>query len=1028
MSHYRSASTYSMCLRLIGLAIFAGSASLVASGPPVSDDFNTSSLNTSLWTVVNPVGDGTVSANGAEALLSVPAGTTHDLWTAGNQSVRILQPISNSDFSIEVKFDSAIQSSIQDEGIIVAQDANNYLRFDIYRSGSITNYFSASFANNNPTVYANNSIGTQGAPLWFRVQRQGNNWTATWSTDGVNFTPGASFTYIIAVAQIGPFVANNGSPAPAFTASVDYFHNLSTLTPTPDLTLTKSHTGNFTQGGVGSYTLTVNNVGSAASSGTITVVDTLPTSLTPSGTAGSGWTCSINAQTVSCTSSSVIAAANSSTPITLSVLVSNSAPASVTNTATVSGGGETNTTNDSASDPTTISAAGVPDLTLTKTHAGSFTKGSTGIYTLTVGNINAAASNGVVKVIDSVPAGLTPTAATGTSWSCAISGQTVTCTNSTSIPGNGISASISLTVSVASNAASNLTNTATVSGGGETNTSNDLASDPTTIVAAGGPVSDDFHANSLNTTLWQFVNPVGDGSVRLNGTHALLSVPAGTSHDVWNSGNNSARIMQSISNSDFDVQVKFDSAVDQACQEQGLIVQQDATNYIRFDVYSNGPNVNVFAASFVNNSPTTLLNSSIGDVTPVPLYLRVRRAGNTFTYQSSTDGSTYTTLVSFNRTLTVKQIGPFSGNNACGFTAPAFTASVDFFFNTASPIIPQDGVSGSNPIFTIWNGDTQTFGNNGIPQTWVNILGNVLSPNGAIQNLQYTLNGGSPQQLSVGATSSRLPQPGDFDVEIPYSSLNPGANTVSITATDGHSNTTSHTVTVNYVSGQTWPLPYAINWTPTTDPQSVLQIIDGNWLVQPDGSGLRTQEVGYDRLLTIGNSSTWKDYVATAEVTLHYISDFNLTPPANHNDSDFGVGILVGWHGHTSDIFGVPQNVQPNIGHPFPAVGWYSSAGGHGGVLQLYQNTATHIEQVMAFQPSSGLALQFETKYIFKIQVTLNSGGTSSHYSFKVWPSGTTEPSTWNVQSDGDVSQGSIVLVAHRSDVTFGQVSVSQLP
>jgi hypothetical protein len=124
----------------------------------------------------------------------------------------------------------------------------------------------------------------------------------------------------------------------------------------------------------------------------------------------------------------------------------------------------------------------------------------------------------------------------------------------------------------------------------------------------------------------------------------------------------------------------------------------------------------------------------------------------------------------------------------------------------------------------------------------------------------------------------------------------------------------------------------------------------------------------------------------------------------------------------------VPQNIKSNIGHPFPAMGWYSSAGGHGGVLQLYQNTASHPEQIMAYQASSGLALQFETKYIFKVQVLLNNGGTSSHYKFKVWPSGTSEPSTWNLESDGDVGQGSIVLAAHRSDVTFGQISVTPLP
>ena len=44
---------------------------------------------------------------------------------------------------------------------------------------------------------------------------------------------------------------------------------------TPDLTLTKSHTGNFTVGSAAAYALTVGNTGSTSTSGTITVVDKL---------------------------------------------------------------------------------------------------------------------------------------------------------------------------------------------------------------------------------------------------------------------------------------------------------------------------------------------------------------------------------------------------------------------------------------------------------------------------------------------------------------------------------------------------------------------------------------------------------------------------------------------------------------------------------------------------------------------------------------------------------------------------------
>lgn len=893
---------------LLAAVSLASPSLLKSASAPVSDDFNTATLDTNLWTFVNPVGDGAVSVNGTEALLSVPAGRAHDLWTAGNASARILQPIADVDFAVEVKFDSAPQTSIQDQGLIVAADASNYIRFDVYYSGAVY-LFSSSFVNNRPTVYSNPKVGAIiGSPIWLRVQRQGNVWTGSWSTDGVNFAAYTNFTFGLPVAQIGPFVANNGSSAPAFTAKVDYFHNIGGggTIGAPDLTISKTHSGNFTAGATGAYALTVNNVGTAASSGTITVTDALPAGLLPAGASGSGWTCAASGQTVSCSTTNSIAAGASAPAITLAVNVSGSVPGSVINTATVSGGGETNTANDSASDTTIINTGGG-------------------------------------------------------------SGQSV--------------------------------------------------------------ISDDFHSNVLNPNIWSFVNPVGNGTVSLDGTHALLTVPAGSSHDVWTTGNNSARILQPVANQDFDVTTKFDSAVDQACQSQGLLVQQDAANFVRFDAYSSGTHVNLFAATFSNGRPTTRLNSILGDELPVPFYVRVRRTGDTFSYLTSPDGQNYTEVAHFVYHLAVNQVGPFASNNACGYTAPAFTASVDYFFNSANPIAPEDGVLGSNPIITLWYGDNQTFGQLGIPQPWVNILGTIVAPNGSIRSAQYTVNGGPPQPLAIGANSWRLVQPGDFNAEIAYSSLNPGPNTVVITATDLFGNQTSQNVTVNYVAGRTWPANYSItNWSQVGNIQNAVQVIDGKWKIQPDGS-IRTEQVGYDRLLTLGDMSTWQNYVVSAEFTLHFISDANIPAPANHGDADCGIGILVGWKGHTNTPPPHwPANgpaAQPNFGHPFPAVGWYSSAGGKGLVLQLYENTPTHPEKEVVYQPSAKPPLQFETKYVFKMQVQRHSGQSSSHFSFKVWPAASAEPSNWTLQFDGDLSQGSVVLAAHRSDISIGAVNVS---
>jgi uncharacterized repeat protein (TIGR01451 family) len=131
-----------------------------------------------------------------------------------------------------------------------------------------------------------------------------------------------------------------------------------------DLTISKTHTGNFTQGQVGAtYTITVTNSGTAATSGTVTVTDTLPTGLTATGMSGTDWTCTLT-PILGCTTSSSVAAAGNFNAISLTVNVATNTAASVTNTATVSGGGETNTSNDSASDITSIVAGNpVPAIT-----------------------------------------------------------------------------------------------------------------------------------------------------------------------------------------------------------------------------------------------------------------------------------------------------------------------------------------------------------------------------------------------------------------------------------------------------------------------------------------------------------------------------------------------------------------------------------------------------------------------------------------------------------------------------------------
>ena len=254
--------------------------------------------------------------------------------------------------------------------------------------------------------------------------------------------------------------------------------------PAPDMTIfVGNNPGTFKQGDVGdSYLVTASNSGSKASTGTVTVVNTVSSGLTVTNIAGTGWSCTLGTPST-CTRSDALAGFTNYPVITVTVSVASNAPTTVTDTATVSGGGESNTGNDSSSDPTSVTQV-VPDLSMDVFHSGTFSEGDVGdVYNLRVDNSNitgASTDGSTVTVVDSVTSGLTVTAIGGTGWSCVLA--TLTCTRSDVLANFTTYPWINVTVNVARNATTPQTNQATVSGGGDQNTTNNSWSDVTPIV------------------------------------------------------------------------------------------------------------------------------------------------------------------------------------------------------------------------------------------------------------------------------------------------------------------------------------------------------------------------------------------------------------------------------------------------------------------------------------------------------------------------------------------------------------------
>ena len=500
----------------------------------ISDDFNAPSLNGSTWTFIDPRNDAAAWTEGANtgdayAIITMPAGREHDVWS-GNQAPRIMQKANNTDFEIEAKFDSPLVKQYQTQGILIEQDAGNFVRFDFHCDGKNTRVFAATFANGKPTVLLNRLIGAPSiVPLYLRVKRVGATFMQSYSMDGAAWTTGAGIVRAMAVSSAGAWAGNAGSAPPAFSARIDYFF----LTSAPIVP----------EDGQQPFAI----------SGVTAVPEQTAATIT--------WT--------------------------------TNGPASTSARWGVTSAYETGAT---------------ADGTLVTSHA--------------------------VVLPDLAP---------GTAYHCEITSQDA----------GGASASSVLEFST-------------------------LPGDPPDIM------SDSFDASALDDALWTFVNPLNDALVSMRVTSAqeacvAIDVPAGADHDIWSPANRAPRIMQAVPDGDFEIEVKFSSPLLREYQIQGIIVEQDASNFIRFDFHSSGKATNAFVSTFAALTPKVLLHRNIGANGAAPLYMRVKRAGAAWTHTYSFDGSIWLTGATFSHSLNVTAIGICAGNAGGAAAPPQFTMLADYF-------------------------------------------------------------------------------------------------------------------------------------------------------------------------------------------------------------------------------------------------------------------------------------------------------------------------------------------------------------
>lgn len=169
------------------------------------------------------------------------------------------------------------------------------------------------------------------------------------------------------VAQNAPAtVSNSGSVS--YGASLRANSNVINVTidPAPVLSAKKTHVGDFIQGQPGTWVVAITNTSTLSTAGVLTVTDSLPSGFTLDSFSGVDWTCS-GATSVDCKNSDIVAGGLAYPTLNLVVNVPSSAPPTVSNTVSVSGGGAASTT--SPSDVVNIKPNTQPTISLVASSA-----------------------------------------------------------------------------------------------------------------------------------------------------------------------------------------------------------------------------------------------------------------------------------------------------------------------------------------------------------------------------------------------------------------------------------------------------------------------------------------------------------------------------------------------------------------------------------------------------------------------------------------------------------------------------------
>jgi uncharacterized repeat protein (TIGR02543 family) len=708
----------------------------------VSDDFHACTL-APVWTFVDPSGGGAAAIVGAftaeaRLALSVPGGEAHEIWGGAIGAPHVLQPLTDTDFTAQVKFLAAPAVANAQEGLVVRQDDSTWLRLEFFRDDA--NELRAAMVGGPTNVLFDVPLpAAPSAPLFMRVTRAGDTWTMAWSPDGAAWQAlGAPSLYAFHPDGIGIYAGNRGLAPVAHTVQVDWFGNA----PGADEDAARN-TLEIAVAGGGQVSRSPDRADYACGE------SVLVTALDQPGWVFSGW------------SDGLTGVAN---PVTVTMdgprsFTANFAPATVcTLTTSVRGGGAVQLSPPGGvyNQGTVVTVSAVDGTGWTFNYWAGDLVGATNPATLVMDTDHAVRAAFKVVTVRTVTTAVVPAGAGAVVLDPpgGIYNQNAM-VSVTAVPAPGwafaewsddldgtlnpatlvVDADRGVTAHFAP--VPNRVLTTTWSAGGHVDRAPDLpdypygtrvtltavadpgyafsgwsgdlagAASPDTVVmdadrnvhatfAVPSQVSDDFNRCELDAP-WVVADPLGDGGgASLTGGYTgnaqvALDVKGSVTHEIWNGFIGATHIVRPAADADFTLEVKFDSDLPTNFGQEGLLVKESQASWVRAEFLRDDAGL---LRAAVSVGPATVAHDVYlpAGLAP-PLWMRVTRVGSVFTQYWSADGQIWIRAgVPLVYAMHVAGVGIYAGNR--GSAPPAHTVLADYFSTVAgAPALEDAGLA-----------------------------------------------------------------------------------------------------------------------------------------------------------------------------------------------------------------------------------------------------------------------------------------------------------------------------------------------